>query len=255
MLAASSRGFDFDTFTRSRNLTASECETLVAAHAVTLCHDGNAKIILRADHWNALRKEIVEGLEAHHGEHPELLGLNETRIHAALRPVVAKSLLRRAIMELCEAGILRRSGVVIHLSGHRAQATPAEAALWKRVEPALAAGGVRPPRVRELVDLIGVTLDRLQSFLARAEELGWVHRVAENRYFLPATLNELERIAEHVATEYADGAFAAADFNRASGIGRNLTIKVLEYFDRIGTTQRHGDRRSPLRALPRTSQS
>jgi selenocysteine-specific elongation factor len=254
MLAASSRGFDLDTFARSRNLTASECEALVAAHPVTICHDGNARIILTG-HWNALRKEIVEVLDAHHRKHPELLGPNETRIHAALRPAVAKSLSRRAITELCEAGVVGRSGVTIHLSGHRAQATPGEAALWKRVEPALAAGGVRPPRVRELVDLIGVALDRLQSFLGRAEELGWVHRVAENRYFLPATLNELERIVEHVATEDADGTFAAADFNRASGIGRNLTIKVLEYFDRIGTTQRHGDRRRPLRALPRTSQS
>ena len=255
MLAASPRGFDFDAFSQSCNLTAPECEALVAAHPVKTCHDGNARIVLDAGHWNALRKEIVEALDAHHRKHPELLGLNEMRIHAALRPLVAKSLLRRAIVELCEAGILGRSGVIIHLSGHRAQPTPAEAALWKRVEPALAANGVRPPRVRELVDLIGVALDRLESFLARAEQLGWVHRVAENRYFLPATLRELERIAEHVAAEYADGTFAAADFNRASGIGRNLTIKVLEYFDRIGTTQRHGDRRSPLRALPGTSQS
>jgi selenocysteine-specific elongation factor len=255
MLAASPRGFDFDAFAQSCNLTALECEALVAAHPVKIGHDGSAKIILHADHWNALRNETVEVLKAHHGKHPELLGLNETRVHAALRPVVAKALLRGAVMELCEAAILGRSGVIIHLSGHRAQPTPAEAALWKRVEPALAASGVRPPRVRELVDLIGVALDRLESFLARAEQLGWVHRVAENRYFLPATLRELERIAEHVAAEYADGTFAAADFNRASGIGRNLTIKVLEYFDGIGTTQRHGDRRSPLRALPRTSQS
>ncbi len=255
MLAASPRGFDFDAFAQSCNLTAPECDALVAVRPVKICHDGNARIILDTGHWNALRKEIVEVLDAHHGKHPELLGLNETRIDAAVRPVVPKSLLRRAIMELCEAGILGRSGVIIHLSGHRAQPTPAEAALWRRVEPALAASGVRPPRVRELVDLIGVALDRLESFLARAEQLGWVHRVAENRYFLPATLNELERIAEHVAAECADGTFAAADFNRASGIGRNLTIKVLEYFDRIGTTQRHGDRRSPLRALPRTSQS
>ena len=35
--------------------------------------------------------------------------------------------------------------------------------------------------------------------------------------------------------------YAAADFNRVSGIGRNLTIQVLEYLDRIGITQRHGD--------------
>src|SRR6266853_17522 len=138
MLAASLRGFDFEAFAQSCNLTAPECEALVAIHPVEICHDGNARIILDTGHWNTLRKEIVEALDAHHRKHPELLGLNETRIHAALRPVVAKSLLRRAIVELCEAGILGRSGVIIHLSGHRAQPTPAEAALWKRVEPALA---------------------------------------------------------------------------------------------------------------------
>ena len=255
MLAASPRGFDLDAFAQSCNLTAPECEALVAAHPVKVCHDDNTRIILDADHWNALRNDIVEVVKAHHSKHPELLGLNETRVHAALRPLVAGSLLRAAIAELCEAGILVRSGFIIHLSGHHVQPTPAEAALWRRVEPALAAHGVRPPRVRELVDLAGIALDRLESFLARAEQLGWVHRVAENRYFLPATLHQLERIAEHLAAEYADGTFAAADFNRASGIGRNLTIKVLEYFDRIGTTRRRGDRRTALRVLPRTSQS
>ncbi len=255
MLAASPRGFDFDGFAQSCNLTAPESEALLAAHAVKICHDGNARIILDADHWNGLRNEIIEVLNAHHGKHPQLLGLNETHLHAALRPVVAKSLLRRAIAELCEAGILARWGFIIHLANHRAQPTPAESALWRRVEPTLAADGARPPRVRELVDLVGIALDRLEPFLVRAEQLGWVHRVAENRYFLPATLHELQRIAERLAAECADGTFAAADFNRASGIGRNLTIKVLEYFDRIGTTQRHGDRRTALRALSRTSQS
>src|SRR5258708_35042881 len=107
-------------------------------------------------------------------------------------------------MELCEAGILGRSGVIIHVFGHRAQPTPAEAAFWKRVEPALAASGVRPPRVRELVDMIGVALDRLRSVFARAEELGWGHRVAENRYFLPVTPPVFGQIAGHSAAGGAD---------------------------------------------------
>src|SRR5262249_42116918 len=157
---------------------------LVAAHPVKICHDGNARIILGAGHWNGLRNEIIEVLNTHHRNHPELLGLNEARLRAALRPVAVKSLLRRAITELCEAGILARWGFIIHLAGHRAQPTAAEAALWKRVEPALVGHGMRPPRVRELVDMVGIALDRLEAFLARAEQLGWVHRVADNRYFL-----------------------------------------------------------------------
>jgi selenocysteine-specific elongation factor len=243
MLTASARGVDFGTFAQSWNLTAPEREALLAAHPAKVCRDGDTQILVRADHWNALRDQIIEALRAHHGKHPELLGLNDMGIYAAIRPVVAKSLLHHAVADLREAGILARRGAIIHLSGRRVQPTPAEVALWKRVEPALVGDGLRPPRVRELVDRTGIALDRLESFLARAEQLGWVQRVASNRYFLPATLDELERIAEHLAAEYPDGTFVAADFNRKSGIGRNLTIQVLEYFDRIGITRRHGDRR------------
>ena len=255
LLAVSVRGFDLDTFVQPWNLTAPECEALLATHPVKVCRDEDARIVVRTDHWHALRDQIVDVLGAYHGRHPEMLGLSDAGVHAAIRPLVAKSLLRHAVAELRDAGILARRGAVIHLCGHRAQPTPAEAALWKCVEPALAGNGVRPPRVRELVDRTGVALDPLESFLVRAEQLGWVHRVASNRYFLPATLDKLERIAQHLATEYPDGAFAAADFNRASGIGRNLTIQVLEYFDRIGTTQRRGDHRRLSHPFARADRS
>jgi selenocysteine-specific elongation factor len=244
MMAASVRGFDLDVFVRSWNLTASECEALLAVHPARIFHDGNAKIVLRADHWQALLDQTAELLGAHHRNHPQLLGLAETGLHAAVRPPVTKSLLRRAVAQLCEAGIVAHRGAIIHLCGHQPQPTPAEAALWKRVAPALAADGVRPPRVLELVERVRIALAPMKSFLARAEQLGWVHQVAENRYFLTATLHELQLIAEQLAGEYPDGTFSAADFNRMSGIGRNLSIQVLEYFDRIGITQRQGDRRN-----------
>jgi selenocysteine-specific elongation factor len=244
MMSASVGGFDLDIFVRSWNLTASECQALLAIHPAKVFHDGNAKIALHADHWQALLDRIVELLGAHHRNHPELLGLAETGVHAALRPPVTKSLVGRAVAELCGSGIAARRGIIVHLSAHQAQPTPAEAALWKRVAPALAANGVRPPRLLELVDRVPIAIAPLEAFLARAEQLGWVHQVAKNRYFLPATLDELERIAEQLAGEYPHGTFSAADFNRVSGIGRNLSIQVLEYFDRIGITQRQGDRRN-----------
>ena len=250
MMAASVHGFDLDLFARSWNLTAAECEALLAVHPAKVCHDGDARIALHADHWRALLEGTVELLGAHHRDHPELLGVAETGVHAALRPPVTKLLVRRAVRELCEAGIVVRRGIIIHLSGHQAQPTPAEAALWKRVAPALAANGVRPPRVLELVDKVRIAIAPLKSFLARAEQLGWVHQVAENRYFLPATLHELERFAEQLAGDGPDGTFSAADFNRVSGIGRNLSVQVLEYFDRIGITQRCGDRRTLRRNGP-----
>jgi selenocysteine-specific elongation factor len=253
MLALSVRGFDLDTFARSWNLTPQECVKLEAVHQARTflggeaqTHGSRAMIALHAHHWRALLDQTTDVLREHHHGHPERLGLHETDIHAALRPPVPRTLLRHAVTALCEAGILIRRGVILHLAGHTARPTPAETEFWRRIEPVLAAAGVRPPRVRELVDRVGIELAPLGSFLARAEQLGWVHRVAANRYFLPATLDELERIAVRLAAKRPDGTFTAADFNSESGIGRNLTIQVLEYFDRMGATQRRGDRRSTL---------
>jgi len=249
LLAVSARGFDFGTFAPSWNLTASECETLLAAHPVKVCRDGDVSTIVRIDHWKAGCDQIVEMLGAHHTKHPDVLGLNDEGLCAAVRPAIAKSMLRQAVAELRDDGVVSRQGTIIHLSGHRVQPRPAELALWRRVAPMLESGGVRPPRVRELAEQTGIALDALESFLARAEQLGWVHQVASNRFFLPPTLDELERMAQALAADCPDGTFAAADFNRVSGIGRNLTIQVLEYFDRIGITRRHGDRRRLTRVL------
>jgi selenocysteine-specific elongation factor len=249
LLAASVRGFDLDTFTRSWNLTAAEREALLAKHQAVVRQDADVAVAMRADHWGSLRDEIVEALRAHHASRPDLLGLHDEALHAVIRPRIAIPLWRQAVAELRDAGVVARSGAIIHLPNHRAQPTAAELVLWRRVEPAITAGGVRPPRVRELVGQTGIALEPLEAFLSRAEQLGFVHRVAANRFFLPPTLDALERMAAHLAAECPDGAFAAADFNRVSGIGRNLTIQLLEYFDRIGTTHRQGDRRRLLRAI------
>ena len=250
MLEISRRGFDFAAFARAWNLTAAETRGLLAADRVMSCRDGDTCIVIRSDHWQALCGEIVAALAAHHGRHPDQLGLNDDAIGAALRPAVMKPVLRHALASLREAGTLARKGTILHLTAHRVQPTAAELSLWKRVEPALANGGVRPPRVRELAELTGLALEAIEAHLARAEQLGWVHRVASNRFYLPEALEELEQMAGHLAAESPDGAFMAADFNRISGIGRNLTIQVLEYLDRIGVTKRDGDRRRLVRPAP-----
>jgi len=55
--------------------------------------------------------------------------------------------------------------------------------------------------------------------------------------FLPASVKSLERVAEELARKWG----MATAFRDRSGIGRNLAIEVLEYFDRIKFTRRVGD--------------
>jgi selenocysteine-specific elongation factor len=83
-----------------------------------------------------------------------------------------------------------------------------------------------------------------ERFLGRAERLGRVAKVADNRYFLPETVTSLAGIARELAETSPEGTFTAASFNDRSGVGRNLTIQILEYLDRMGMTRRQGDVRT-----------
>jgi selenocysteine-specific elongation factor len=99
-------------------------------------------------------------------------------------------------------------------------------------------GGLRPPLIRELAADLGMELRQLEGFLNRAAQSGWLIKVAGNRYFTPEVVLALASIAETLAAEAADGEFDPRSYRDRSGIGRNLTIEVLEFFDKAGLTRR-----------------
>ena len=123
--------------------------------------------------------------------------------------------------------------------------------LWEEIEPLLLEGGLRPPRVRELAQALDEEPDRVEAVLRRAANLALVAPVAKNRFFPPSTLDGLVAVARKLAAASADGHFTAQQFKDASGIGRNVTIEVLEYLDHIGSTKRLGEARVLIERAPR----
>ncbi|MBV8779659.1 MAG: SelB C-terminal domain-containing protein, partial [Alphaproteobacteria bacterium] len=146
-----------------------------------------------------------------------------------------------------------RDGAVVRLPAHQPRLTREDERLWRQIEPLLTAGELRPPRVRELAEALALDPEATARLMKRFERFGRVAPVAPNRYFLPETVARLGEIARNVAAAHADGCFSAASFNAATGVGRNLTIEILEYLDRTGVTRRVGDARVVLGAAPPTA--
>jgi len=161
-----------------------------------------------------------------------------------LAPEVA---LEAALSELAVAGRVVREGAAWRLPEHRPRLTQADERQWERVRPLLAVEDLRPPRVRELAMTLALEPEQVERFLNRVERLGCAARVADNRFFLPETLARLAEIARELAEGSPEGTFTAATFKDRSGVGRNLTIQILEYFDKMGVTRRQGDVRILLR--------
>ena len=70
------------------------------------------------------------------------------------------------------------------------------------MRPLLATDDLRPPRVRELAEELGLEPETLTRFLKRVERFGRVAPVAPNRYFLPETVVRLAELAGVLADEF-----------------------------------------------------
>ena len=86
----------------------------------------------------------------------------------------------------------------------------------------------------------------------RIARFGLIVRVAPNRFFRPASLRRLGDMAAALATQSPDRRVTAAAFRDHAGIGRNVAIEVLEYFDRMKFTRRIGDAHEIMRSVVET---
>jgi selenocysteine-specific elongation factor len=247
LLALLPDGVALHPFAQGHNLTGDEAAALWDGADMVRAGAGDDAVGFGPDHWRALGRATVETLARAHERRAEQAGLDETALRNAVRRRMAPPVFAAVVANLVKSGELARDGPILRLPGHRAAMADADAALWRRVQPPLEAGGLRPPSVRELADKLGQDPTRMERFLVRAARFGLVVRVAGNRFFPPAALRQLGEMAEALVAADAERRFTAAGLRDASGIGRNLAIEVVEYFDRAGFTRRIGNERRILK--------
>ena len=232
-----------EPFAQARNLPVDEIVVLAAA--ADLVTTGGFAIARKR--LAELGERIAERLAEWHRSQPDALGPAKGALFARLRGLAPEAALDAALAAVIAQGRAVRDGAAVRLAEHEPRLSREDERLWAQVQPLLEAGGVRPPRVRELAAELGLAPEPLGRFLKRVERFGRVMGVAPNRFFLPATIVELAEIAAALAAQAPDGNFTAIQFKDRSGIGRNMTIEVLEYLDRVGATRRQGDGRVMLR--------
>ncbi len=204
-------------------------------------------VALSAGAREALRAHLLDVLALWHRAHPDMTGPNKPVLLARAgqaHPSVAGAVLE----ELIAQDMVLREGAALRLPGHRPVLDADDEALWPHLRALLDAPTLRPPRIRELAASLGMELEAVEATLARLERFGRVQRVAANRVFLPATVDQLAVAARALAATPPEYAFTAAAYTARTGIGRNLAIQVLEYLDRQGVTRRVGDLRCAAEA-------
>jgi len=244
-LAVSPEGMDLSAFTLARNLLPAELDGLKGQIGLRLFSAPGAVWAVSGARWLACCTRLLTKVDQWHAEQPDSLGPDEAALLAAWGADDApptRALLRATLASLVDEGTLVRDGLRWRRAGHRVALSAEDEVRLSRVLACLRPGGLRPPIVGELATALGWPLPELLPWLERLARQGLLVRVAPNRYYPPEAVAGLIAQARALAAERADGSCDAAAYRDRTGIGRNLTVQVLEFLDRVGVTRFDGVR-------------
>src|SRR5262249_39109102 len=156
-------------FALARNLPQRDIEELATAGGFVLTGAGAAVLALSPERLAALGDEITAKLADWHRAQPDALGPGRAALPARLRGLAPEAALAAALAALVAAGRAVLDGAVIRLAEHQPRLSREDERLWAQVEELLAGDELRPPRIRELAEALGVEPLPLTRFLKRVE--------------------------------------------------------------------------------------
>lgn len=233
-------GIDLDGFCSNRNLDRTAALSHLQDADLVMIEADSRIQVFSGSAWRALTHELTVRLEQWHIAQPESAGMPPNRLLRPLLKPLSTRLIERIIDRLVAEGILAHSPVGPRLPGHQPRFGQADETRWQPIEAALTSDGIRSPSVLDLARRLNVPRHHVLEFLERAARLGRVIAVSQSRFFLPEALGRCQQYALDLALTDA-GILTAAALRDATGLGRNLCIELLEYFDRQGLTRREGD--------------
>ncbi|WP_339805905.1 selenocysteine-specific translation elongation factor [uncultured Marinobacter sp.] len=235
-LQAHPEGLALERFARAGNLPGQRLDQLTKSLNLVVLQASAGELAMAPDRWEQLQTELLKRLDQWHRDYPDRIGPSEpelTRLPAVLLDQVVS---HRLLQTLLDSGAIARNGFRFHRPGHQPQLADSDKELLDQVLAQLEGSGLKPPIVGELAEALDLPREQMQLFLERMHTLGRLIAVAPNRFYRPETVAELASVAVALAEASPTGAFDARTYRDASGIGRRLTVSVLEYLDRAGVT-------------------
>jgi selenocysteine-specific elongation factor len=249
LISNASGGVELEQFRLNRNLTVVEAQNVFRrAHTVLISTEDGMRG-LHPDHWEKLGRDIHQRITGWHECRPESPGIRLNELRATFDPPPSPALLKAALDTRVHGGEVRQTGPAYHLSDFRPELADENAALWHIVYNNMKESELRPPTIEELATASGLTVESTRALLTQAENMKLAVQLEPNRFFLPETLLRLAHKLVELAGASPDGRVTTAAYRDQSGLGRNLTISVLEHFDALQFTRRIGNSRCLIKAV------
>ncbi len=237
LLRESLSGVDLQRFALTFHVAVSQLESSLDAIGQQLPLARKGLWATTAARRDDIEQALLEGVSAHHADHPTHRGIAITELARSLQSLAKADAYNYCLRNCLEQKQLNLAGHLLSLPGFVAELDK-ESSVWlNRLEPYFTACAPRPPIIGELMQGLQIDREELLAGLGSLVKKGLLVFLGRNRYLFPETVDILLQHTREVAQQHSSGLIDTAAFRDRSGIGRNHSVAVLEYFDRVGLTR------------------
>jgi selenocysteine-specific elongation factor len=228
------------------NLSQDEIDGLLALtpfnadNLVRISSDKDELIVSR-EVWQSYVSSLDLKLAEWHNMRPMEPGIRPESLQALVYRQVPEYLFKEVLDDRIRAGQVVHQDQLIRALGHRPTLSPQVQREWQRLETRMQARGLNIPLRSEIQQDTGFDTKQLETLTRPAIKMGDLFEIGEKRLALPATLRELASLVKQFTD--VSGGISVIEAKQVFGLGRNLTIEILEFFDHIGYTKRSGNLR------------
>ncbi len=236
-------GVDLAGFADRFNCRDEEMDSLLSPLSAVTFGPLNERWAITAAHWKSLQEQVIATLVSWHASNSNALGADQDQLQRAMPVRVPGPVFAQVLQDMQRDKKLLKQAAVYRSPDWQSRLDDRSEALWSRVQPLYEGAGMTAPRVVEIADYLEQSVEDVVRLLNACVAHGRLYKVSNNRYYTPDTLRQLAVIGETLAL---DKDFSVAAYRDRSGIGRNLVIELLEFFDRSRFTRRLGQQRVVL---------
>lgn len=193
----------------------------------------DTQFVVASANWKQMiewvHNELVSVAKGAAGVKPEKLKSNFNKRFAGIDAGLV-------LMHMQSAGSITVGLDRIALCKQQQDLSEEQLGLWTAMETYLRQCGLNVPVPADMAQAIGRDQKSILELAKLATKEKWLVKIVDNRLALAEQVIQFAELAQLLVNRQKS--FSVAEFKNECGIGRNLAVDVLEYFDKIGFTLR-----------------
>ena len=238
LLSKKTWGMDLKKFTVKRNLNKIEAQNLFKTNEIKVFNEKDKLWGFSVLNWSICINDVYDYIDIFFKRNKNLTILNEEKIIQKFESVSPRYVIRHILNELISSKKLLRNGKELFLTEHEIIFSSEELDMWKKIKHALDENKYHPPTINEVAKELNFETKDTEQIFKKALKLNYLVQVSLNRYFYRDIILYYANIVEKISAANTNHKLELSIFRNEVRISRNLTIELLEFFDRKGFTIR-----------------